>query len=33
MSVGSGNPKEVNIIKKVVSVKNEKAENVNGVLK
>ncbi len=33
MSIGSSNPKEVNIIKRVVSVETEKAEDINNVLK
>ncbi|MBS7020395.1 MAG: hypothetical protein KH135_00785 [Firmicutes bacterium] len=33
MSIGSGTPKEVNIIKRVISVETEKAENINNVLK
>lgn len=33
MSMGSSNPKEVNIIKRVVSVETKKAESINNVLK
>lgn len=33
MAVGSSNPKEVNIIKRVVSVETEKAEDINNILK